>query len=126
MEKLTSILIERGTYTLGRTQLAADGSVVSHREPKWTPSRSGCSVVVCPISSQDRTQVDQASIFPAWSGISMAEDMMRKLGLEINTPNFVSIWRNAARDGIDICDYCEQQGQRCENCCVKMGLMEET
>lgn len=125
MKKTTTVLMERGTYILGRTQTDASGAVIKHQDPSWEAVHDGASIVVFPVSSQDRVQQESADIFPAWNGLSAVEEALKRLGLELNLPDLAAIWRNGGRDNVDICDYCEQYGQRCDNCYIKMKLTEE-
>lgn len=124
MGKHTSVLIERGIYTMGRTQTDSSGKVVNHREPTWEAEPDGHSIVVLPVSSEDRTQLESADIFPIWNSTAAAETALEKLGLKLNLPDLTAIWQNAEKGHVDICDYCPQQGETCENCYIKLKITE--
>lgn len=123
-ERYGSVVIERGVYTLGYTQTNEAGEVVTHREPMWRAEPTGGSVVVYPVSPEDREQLKPADIFSIWDCASVAEAALDALGLKLNLPDLADIWAKTSDDGVDLCDYCAYQGEHCENCYIKLKMME--
>lgn len=46
------------------------------------------------------------------------------LGLPRNIPSLAHIWLAAKEDGLDLCDYCQQQGSLCDICAIAEAVRE--
>ena len=123
-ESSSAVIIERGVYTMGRTQTDKDGNVVVRTESAWTTKPGGATVVVYPISSEDREQLKPADIFSALDCCSIAEAALAALGLKLNLPDLADIWKKAGEDGFDLCSFCASGAEQCENCYIRLKNLE--
>lgn len=107
-----------GNAQMGRRNVNAAGEVTSETPAKWTEDPKGGCVCLWPINPETMQPDGAAEIFGDWDA---ANYMARALELlqpnrKTNVPDMAAIVRQATKDGIDICDYCQEC--KCTECIV--------
>lgn len=124
MGKITTVMVELGNYALGRTTTDEKGDVIREVPPRWTTAPNGCNIVVVPVDSETGEQSGDASLCAHWDTERAASRLFELLNLSRNTPCLAPIWLAAKKDGIDLCDYCQQQGELCNRCAIAEDVRE--
>ena len=48
--KSSTVVVQRGVYTIARKTVSLDGSVIRDIPPQWREDITGGSVIVCPVN----------------------------------------------------------------------------
>lgn len=88
------------------------------------PAQDGCNIVVVPVNSETGEQSGSASLCAHWDTERVASQLFELLGLPRNIPSLAHIWLAAKEDGLDLCDYCQQQGSLCDICAIAEAVRE--
>ena len=120
------IMIDRGTYQIGRTTTNEKGEVISETPPKWENDPDGGCVLLGEFN-EEKNSVDDGSIYGTFMATNIMEDVFQRLGINAdaqNMPPLIAIWKAAKEDGVDMCrDYCPRYGQRmCYECPLHDGF----
>lgn len=124
MEKITTVVVEHGDYRFAQTTTDEKGNVIRQVPPRWTTSPDGCNIVISPVNSDTREQSGEASLCAHWDTERVASQLFELLGLPRNIPSLAHIWLAAKEDGLDLCDYCQQQGNLCDICAIAEAVRE--
>lgn len=87
-------------------------------------AQDGCNIVVVPVNSETGEQSGSASLCAHWDTERVASQLFELLGLPRNIPSLAHIWLAAKEDGLDLCDYCQQQGSLCDICAIAEAVRE--
>ena len=114
------IAIGVGTCTLGRRQVDRGGNVVSETKAKWEADPAGQCVAIVPLNPDTMEPDGPAEIFGDWQAAQYLDRVVELIhpNRQINVPDLAAMVRAADKDGLDICEYCQELGM-CQECIVK-------
>ena len=114
------IAIGVGTCTLGRRQVDRDGNMVSETKAKWEADPAGESVAIVPLNPDTMELDGPAEVFGDWQAAQYLDRVVELIhpNRQINVPDLAAMVRAADKDGLDLCDYCQELGM-CQDCIVK-------
>jgi len=114
------ISIGVGTCTLGRRQVDRDGNVASETPARWEADPAGGSVAIVSLNPETMEQDGPVEVFGDWQAGQYLARVVELIhpNRQINVPDLEAMIRAAAKDGLDICEYCPDQ-YMCRDCIVK-------
>lgn len=124
MNKATTVMVELGNYNLGHKTTDREGNVIREVPLRWTTVPDGCNIVVVPVDSETGEQSGSASLCAHWDTERVASQLFELLGLPRNMPSLAPIWLAAKEDGLDLCGYCQQQGELCDKCAIAEAVRD--
>lgn len=112
------ICIALGNVTLGTCTRGPDGEVTKKTEPKAEIDPEGCCTMVWTVDSATDQQTAPVQIFGDWQAAEYLAYILELLKPKraVNIPNFESIVKLAAAEGVNFCEYCLEC--RCNDCIV--------
>lgn len=115
------ISIGVGNCTLGRRQTDRDGNVVSETPAKWETDPAGGCVAIATLNLDTMEPDGPAEIYGDYDAVHYLARVLELLRptRQTNIPNLEDMIRAAARDGVDLCEYCRDL-RSCRDC-----IMEE-
>ena len=113
-----SILLERGTFSLGHTTHGKDGNIVESVPPHWDAEEDGPSIAIVPVDTNTREQNGEAYIVAARDLNRIAEEIKGNLGLDAAlVPDLKGIATKLKDEcGLCLCDYCPERYEQCDVC----------
>jgi len=115
---MSIIAMGLGNATLGRRTRSHDGDIITETPAKWEYDPAGGCLAIWPLNPETMEPSGPAEIFGDWDAghyLPKVLDMI-KPNRRINVPDLASLIRKAAKDGLDICEYCPGYG--CQECIV--------
>lgn len=116
---MSIIYLAKGTATIGISKRDADGNIVESKPAQFTFDGDGGCVAIGeldPETFQPKGPIN--ALFADWDAagyLAQALEMLKPTRA-VNIPDFAAIVKAAAKDHVDICDYC--QGFNCRECAV--------
>lgn len=116
---MAMIFMGLGTAHMGVIKKDAMGEVISETPAHWEPTPAGGCVILGQLDPETmEPQEDSTEFFGDWDA---AHYLARALELlhpnrQINTPDLAAMIRTAYKDGMDICEYCQECN--CQDCIV--------
>ena len=114
------ISIGVGTAHMGRKQVDKDGNVVKETPARWEVDPEGGSVAIIPLNAETMERDGPLELYGDWDAaryLARAVELIHP-NRQINVPDLEAMIRAAAKDGLDICEYCPDQ-YMCRDCIVK-------
>lgn len=110
------VFIGVGDATLGRCTKNAAGEIVSQTPASWEPNPAGGCVAIAPLDPEKMEPTGAAEIFGDWDAAGYLARVLAQIhpNRPVNLPDLPAIIKAAAKDGVDLCEYC--QGFNCSDC----------
>lgn len=102
------ISIGVGTCTLGCRTVDKDGNTVSETPAKWEVDPEGSCVAIALLNPDTMEPTGPAEVFGDWQAAQYLARVVELIhpNRQINVPDLEAMIRAAAKDGMDLCEYC--------------------
>ena len=124
IEEAGTVMVQRGTYYLGRNCLDKDGNIAESNPPEWKPDPEGSSVIVTLFNPEKNEQIGKAELFSWWDSCGIEQCVRDKLELtrrNFPSPEELYHWIEKYQHGLNLCEICEGicAGYDCKVCPIE-------
>ena len=116
---MSIIFLATGDVTLGKNKRDKDGNVTEQSGATFEEKDSGCCVVVGKLNPDTMQPEGDISVFGEYQASGYLAETLQRLNpsRQLDIPDIKEIFKRAAEDGVDPCDYCPSF-LHCRDCIV--------